>query len=107
MKPLLYTFRVLLTGIHLMQSGQLEANLITLNEGFQLPFVPDLLDRKLNGAEQQTLNAAEVGSFEKEFMLLREKLAQAAQKTTLPDAPSAFEALNEILIRIRLASLTT
>jgi predicted nucleotidyltransferase len=104
-KPLLYTFRVLLTGIHLMQSGQLEANLKVLNERFQLPFVPDLLARKLNGAEQQTLNAAEVGSFEKEFVLLRERLVQAAQETDLPDAPSAFEALNDILIRIRLASV--
>ncbi len=31
-KPLLYTYRVLLTGIHLMQSGTLNANLIELND---------------------------------------------------------------------------
>src|SRR5205823_8499522 len=31
-KPLLYVYRVLLTGIHLMRSGEVEANLIRLNE---------------------------------------------------------------------------
>ncbi len=36
-KPLLYVFRVLLTGIHLMRSGVVEANLVTLNESFKLP----------------------------------------------------------------------
>lgn len=104
-KPLLYTFRVLLTGIHLMQSGSLEANLVTLNEIFRLPFIPDLLSRKLSGAEQQTLDTDEVGLFEKEFLLLREKLVEVAKTTTLPDAPSAFDALNDILIRARLASV--
>src|SRR5258708_7343906 len=31
-KPLLYVYRVLLTGIHLMRTGEVEANLVTLNE---------------------------------------------------------------------------
>ena len=31
-KPLLYVYRVLLTGIHLMQAGTIEANLVHLNE---------------------------------------------------------------------------
>lgn len=30
-KPLLYVYRVLLTGVHLMQTGEIEANLVTLN----------------------------------------------------------------------------
>ena len=30
-KPLLYVYRVLLTGIHLMQTGVVEANLVRLN----------------------------------------------------------------------------
>lgn len=40
-KPLLYVFRVLLTGIHLMRSGRIESNLITLNQEFKLPYIPD------------------------------------------------------------------
>ena len=49
MKPLLYVFRVLLTGIHLMRSGKVEANLIQLNEEFRLTYLPDLVARKLAG----------------------------------------------------------
>jgi predicted nucleotidyltransferase len=37
-KPLLYTYRVLLTGIHLMRSGEIEANLLRLNEEFSCRF---------------------------------------------------------------------
>jgi predicted nucleotidyltransferase len=35
-KPLLYVYRVLLTGIHLMRTGELEANLVNLNQIFAL-----------------------------------------------------------------------
>ena len=49
-KPLLYCYRVLLTGIHLLRSGEVEANLVTLNEGeFHLPHVTDLLAAKRGG----------------------------------------------------------
>src|SRR5437667_1842847 len=51
-KPLLYVYRVLLTGIHLMRTGQVEANLLTLNESFKLPYVLDLVERKLSGPER-------------------------------------------------------
>ncbi len=34
-KPLLYVYRVLLTGIHLMRIGKIEANLVKLNEEFK------------------------------------------------------------------------
>jgi hypothetical protein len=37
-KPLLYVYRVPLTGIHLMRTGQVEANLIKLNEDLRLPY---------------------------------------------------------------------
>jgi uncharacterized protein len=36
-KPLLYVYRVLLTGIHLMQTGEIECNLNALNAQFRLP----------------------------------------------------------------------
>src|SRR5216684_8509326 len=37
-KPLLYVYRVLLTGIHLMQSGAVEPNLVRLNDMERLPY---------------------------------------------------------------------
>jgi len=103
-KPLLYTFRVLLTGIHLMRTGVLEANLRLLNDVYHLPFIPDLMARKLEGAEQQTLAADEVSRYEQEFQSLRERLVAEASATSLPDAPTAQPALNNILVRVRLAA---
>jgi predicted nucleotidyltransferase len=50
-KPLLYVYRVLLTGIHLMRTGEVEANLVRLNESARLPHVADLIGRKLAGPE--------------------------------------------------------
>jgi predicted nucleotidyltransferase len=104
-KPLLYTFRVLLTGIHLMRSGEIEANLGLLNEIYRLPFIPDLIARKLAGAEQQTLNRGEIDQYEGEFHSLRARLIEEASITALPESHTARSALNDILVRVRLASL--
>src|SRR5882762_113414 len=45
-KPLLYVYRVLLTGIHLMRTGELQANLGRLNDSFKLGYIPELIERK-------------------------------------------------------------
>src|SRR3954464_9087866 len=59
-KPLLYVYRVPLTAIHLMRSGEIEANLVQLNETFRLSYVPDLVAKKLTGPEQSTLSDNDV-----------------------------------------------
>src|SRR5437867_3950446 len=55
LKPLLYVYRVLLTGIHLMRTGEIEANLVTLNEEFGISYIADLVARKLAGPEKSKL----------------------------------------------------
>jgi predicted nucleotidyltransferase len=102
-KPLLYVFRVLLTGIHLMRSGVIEANLVTLNKSFQLPYIPDLVTRKLSGPEKSTLADADVALYETEYERLRGELQTAHESSQLPESPSeeTRAALNELLIRIR------
>src|SRR5262249_9551749 len=42
-KSLLYAYRVVLTGIHLVQTGEVEAKLPVSNERFRLPFIDDLI----------------------------------------------------------------
>ena len=42
-KPLLYAYRVLMTGIHLLRSGEVDANLLQLNEHFGFAFLDDVL----------------------------------------------------------------
>ena len=66
-KPLLYVYRVLLTGIHLMRTGVVEANLVQLNESFQLPYVPDLIERKVTGTEKGTLDQADLDFHQRDY----------------------------------------
>ena len=66
-KRLLYVFRVLLTGIHLMRSGQVEANLARLNEVFHLVYLPDLITRNLCGPEKSTLPEDETAFYQSEY----------------------------------------
>ena len=103
-KPLLYCYRVLLTGIHLLRTGEVEANLVTLNEGeFHLPHVTDLLAAKRGGTEGETLdNDADAFAFhETEFARLLANLEQAAESSTLPELPSVREELDALLLRLR------
>jgi predicted nucleotidyltransferase len=44
-KPLLYVYRVLLTGIHLLRTGVVEANLPRLDEEYRVPGVSVLVAR--------------------------------------------------------------
>jgi hypothetical protein len=103
-KPLLYVYRVLLTGIHLMRTGEVEANLVTLNEEFRLPYVPDLVARKLAWPEQSGLSDAGVSSHQAEYERLRGELRAAHEASRLPELPSAEtrSALDDLLVRVRL-----
>jgi predicted nucleotidyltransferase len=95
---------VLLTGIHLMRTGKIEANLVTLNEEFRLPCIPDLVARKLGGPEKSALDGADRVFHEKEYQRLRSELLAAHDASQLPELPSdeTRAALNDLLIRVRL-----
>src|SRR5437588_3849740 len=86
-KPLLYVYRVLLTGIHLMQTGVVEANLVRLNQTAKLPYLDDLIKRKVGGAEKERLNETDVSFHRAEYDRLQEKLQQAHRASGLPEAP--------------------
>jgi uncharacterized protein len=101
-KPLLYVYRVLLTGIHLMRTGEVEANLQHLNQIFKLPYIPDLISQKASGAEQSALKENGFAFHEKEYERLRSELEHASHDSKLPEIPSGQSKLNELLIRTRL-----
>ena len=103
-KPLLYVYRVLLTGIHLMRTGRVEANLVTLNDEFRLPQVPELIARKTGGPELGTLSDTDVTFHEGEYTRLRAELTDASERSSLPDAPTATAALHDLLVRVRMKS---
>jgi predicted nucleotidyltransferase len=101
-KPLLYVYRVLLTGIYLMRTGEIEANLVRLNEHFALPYIPELISRKHSGPEKQALTDVDINGHEEEYNRLCRMLEDAYRDSTLPDLPSARPALNDLLKRLRL-----
>ncbi|MDY0170196.1 MAG: nucleotidyltransferase domain-containing protein [Thermoguttaceae bacterium] len=105
-KPVLYAYRVLMTGIHLLRTGihllrtgEVEANLLRLNEHFGLEFLDELIAQKQT-AEQVALD------LDREFHSgrlaeLEAQLDQAFEESTLPEEPDR-EAVNELLVRMRL-----
>lgn len=104
-KPLLYVFRVLLTGIHLMRTGVVEANLNSLNEQYRLAYIPELIERKTRGTEHQTLDSTETSFYASEFDRLCKILEDEASKTSLPESQNARAALNDLLVRVRLKTV--
>src|SRR3954465_2473981 len=86
-KPLLYVYRVLLTGIHLMRTGVVNANLVELNEEARLPYIGDLIARKQSG-ENTTLQDADVAFHQREYERLRGELQTAHEASQLPELPS-------------------
>lgn len=102
-KPLLYIYRILLTGIHLMRTGEIEANLVRLNETFKLPYLPELIEQKVTGAEKGTLCNKDLSFHEQEYHRLRAELEKAYANSHLPDRPSGTTALHDLLCRLRLS----
>jgi uncharacterized protein len=101
-KPLLYVYRVLLTGIHLMQTGVIEANLVRLNESMKLPYLDDLIARKVGGAEKERLADANLAFHRSEYKRLRSKLQTAYEASAVPELARGSAALHELLVRLRL-----
>ncbi|MET9446873.1 nucleotidyltransferase domain-containing protein [Streptomyces cinerochromogenes] len=102
LKPLLYTFRVLLTGIHLMRSGEVRAHLPTLLEEVGGPgYLPELIAAK----REREHGTAHVDHerVEADVERLHDVLDEAQAGSVLPDAPGAHDALHDLVVRLRLA----
>ena len=101
-KPLLYVYRVLLTGIHLMNTGEVEANLVRLNESAKLPYIDDLIARKTGGPENGRLERTDLEFHQREYERLLRELELASVQSKLPETAGGAEALNDLLVKIRL-----
>ena len=105
-KPLLYVYRVLLTGIHLMRSGEVEANLTRLNDSVKLPYIADLIARKTEGPEKGTIEDADLSFHEQEYERLVKELEAAHEASQLPEVAGGAEAFDDLLVRVRLKGWT-
>ncbi|MFI2201026.1 DNA polymerase beta superfamily protein [Streptomyces sp. NPDC020192] len=101
LKPLLYTFRVLLTGIHLMRTGEIQAHLPTLLDETGAPgYLPDLIaaKREREHGKADVAHARVEADVERLHAVLDDSQAGSA----LPDAPTAYDALHDFVVRVRL-----
>lgn len=103
-KPLLYVYRVLLTGLHLLRTGEVQADLSVLNGEARLSHVDALLAQKRAGAEQATLAGSELAFHAQEYERLVAELRAAPLRSPLPERlPDDVElALHEFLVAVRL-----
>ncbi len=102
-KHLLYVYRVLMTGIVLIETGHLEANLTQLNDYFQFSFIADLTAQKMGTSETSPLTQVDLNFHEQTYRQLYQRLESASDRSPLPESPTAQTDLNDLLVRIRLA----
>lgn len=86
LKSLLYSFRVALTGEHLLRTGEVVAHLPTLAHAYDLPELDGLIARK-RAEEKGALDAEESARFERLWPAREAALAEARTVSVLPDEP--------------------
>ena len=104
-KPLLYVYRVLLTGIQLMRTGEIEADLRRLNESFRMGYLDELIAAKTQTEEQHRLPSTDIAFHESEYRRLLAELEEAGRASTLPETPTARDGLNDLLLRLRMRTV--
>ncbi|HYW06825.1 MAG TPA: nucleotidyltransferase domain-containing protein [Longimicrobium sp.] len=106
-KPLLYVYRVLLTGIRLMRSGEVLASLPACNVEMGLPYIDELIERKTAGPEHALLDGADASFHASEYVRLSRLLADAAASSRLPESasPGTRAALHDLLLRVRMGEM--
>jgi len=102
-EPLLQVYRLLLTGIHLMRTGEIITDLTKLNETEKRPGIDDLIDLNLAGPAMCWLDPADLEFHGQEYKQLVVELESAAAKSTLPEQASGKDALDYLMVRLRIA----
>jgi len=106
-KPLLYAFRTVLTGLHLLRTGEVEANLEVLNAEARLAFLADLMTLKREGREGEPLPEPP-SAYQGEHERLVRELEDSRQISFLPDTvpTTVVRAMSDWVVRVRLAQGT-
>ena len=100
-KSLLYAYRVLLTGIHLMNHGRVETDIRKLYADHGLDFIPDLIAQKVE--EKITLPNLDWDFHRQQLIDLEAKMESAFEASSLPEHRDE-QAVNDFLLRLRMGS---
>ena len=97
---MLYAYRLLMTGIHLLRTGEVEANLLKLNEQFGFTYLDELIARKVNG-ENISVGDLDWSFHEARLSELAVQLDEAFEKSSLPEDRDR-QPVSELLVALRL-----
>ena len=100
-KPLLYAYRVSLTGLHLLRTGEIDASLANLAPAYGYPHLLDLIAAKT--AEHAAV-ALPVDEHDAALTALQERMHDAYVSSPLPKEVLNRQALNDFVVRVRLSS---
>ena len=100
-KYALHVYRALLAGMHLMNTGQIEPHLPTLNADARLTHVEELMERRNAAPDEARLQPREVELINDEFHRLKAALEGASDSSFLPEHPQGRARLNDLLVRVR------
>jgi predicted nucleotidyltransferase len=98
-KTVLYAYRVLLTGVHLLRTGEVEANLVRLAGLYRLPYVGDLIAQKRE--EKGTAPDLDWPFHDSELRALEALLDEAYRESPLPGERDR-QAVHQFLVDYRL-----
>lgn len=99
-KTLLYAYRVVLTGIYLLRTGEVQANIVMLNREFKLPFIDELIAKK-QAREHGGLSGLDYSWHRAELARWEERLGVAYERSKLPEEPPRDE-VHDFLVQLRL-----
>ena len=97
-KAVLYAYRVLCTGIHLMNTGDVETDLNVLAAELGLDFIPELIAAKIAEKVAFSFN---VDEHLQRLDALEQQLQSAFECSTLPEHPQR-DPVNDFLVKLRL-----
>jgi len=89
-----------------METGDVVANIATLNERFRISEVDALIERKRSGAEKARLAGDDLPLHGPLLDALEGRLQAAHDKSPLPDEPTTTADLDDFVVRLRLGRVT-
>ncbi|WP_394830622.1 nucleotidyltransferase domain-containing protein [Pendulispora rubella] len=99
-KKLLYVLRTTLTGIHLLATGELDADLTRLMARYDLSEAQALVEHKRSG-ERVGVDMALLDAWQPRIDTLFQKLDTVRDTSPLPEEPSNTEEIRSWLLRVR------
>jgi len=104
-KSMLYAFRTLLTGLYLLRTGTVEANLVRLSDEYSMPELLELVEKKRSDREKDALPTEEAERWRPLLEKLAGRLDEAFETSNLPEEASTTRELSEFVTRVRLEGM--